>query len=71
MLWVELPRHVDSLKVFEQAKAAHIGIAPGALFSGTGRFDHCIRLQCGEPCSPRIEARLRELGNIIAWLARR
>lgn len=71
MLWVELPRHVDSRKVFELAKAAHIGVAPGALFSGTGRFDHCIRLQCGEPCSPRIEAGLRELGGIIARLAQR
>lgn len=69
MLWIELPRHVDSREVFAQAKAAHVGVAPGAAFSGTRRYDHCIRLQCGEPWSPRIEAGLRTLGGIVARLA--
>ena len=33
MLWIELPRHVDSRKVFELARSEHIGLAPGATFS--------------------------------------
>lgn len=69
MLWIELPRNVDSRQVFAQAKAAHVGVAPGAAFSFTRRYDHCIRLQCGEPWSPRIEAGLRTLGGIVARLA--
>lgn len=69
MLWIELPRNVDSRQVFEQAKAAHIGVAPGAAFSFTRRYDHCIRLQCGEPWSPRIEAGLQSLGSIVGRLA--
>lgn len=68
MLWVELPRGVDSRRVFAEAKAAHVGVAPGTAFSFTHRYDHCIRLQCGEPWSPRIEAGLRMLGAIIARL---
>jgi DNA-binding transcriptional MocR family regulator len=66
LLWVELPRHVDSVAVFEAAKAAHVGAVPGAVFSTTRRYDHCLRLQCGEPWSSAIEAGVRTLGAIIA-----
>lgn len=36
MLWIELPRDVDSRQVFVQAKAAHIGVAPGAASASRG-----------------------------------
>jgi DNA-binding transcriptional MocR family regulator len=65
LLWVELPRGVDSVAVFEAAKAARVGAVPGAVFSTTRRYDHCIRLQCGDPWSSAIEAGVRTLGTII------
>jgi DNA-binding transcriptional MocR family regulator len=65
LLWVELPRQVDSIAVFQAAKAARVGAAPGAVFSATRRYDHCIRLQCGDPWSSAIEAGVRTLGSII------
>jgi DNA-binding transcriptional MocR family regulator len=65
LLWVELPRQVDSIAVFQAAKAARVGAAPGAVFSATRRYDHCIRLQCGDPWSSAIEAGVRTLGTII------
>jgi DNA-binding transcriptional MocR family regulator len=69
LLWVELPRHVDSRAVFALARLEHIGVAPGAAFSIGRRFDHFIRLQYGQPWSPRIEAAIRRLGQIVAKLA--
>jgi DNA-binding transcriptional MocR family regulator len=66
---VELPRHVDSRAVFALARLEHIGVAPGAAFSIGRRFDHFIRLQYGQPWSPRIEAAIRRLGQIVAKLA--
>jgi DNA-binding transcriptional MocR family regulator len=69
MLWIELPRHVDSREVFALARFEHIGVAPGAAFSTTRRFDHFIRLQCGEPWSPRLDAAMRKLGQIVVRLA--
>lgn len=69
MLWIELPRHVDSRQVFALAQREHIGVAPGAAFSCGRRFDHYIRLQYGEPWSPRIEAALQKLGQIVSRLA--
>lgn len=69
MLWVELPRHVDSREVFALARLEHIGVAPGAAFSTSRRFDHFIRLQYGEPWSARTESALRRLGAIVTRLA--
>ncbi|MCM5682317.1 PLP-dependent aminotransferase family protein [Schlegelella sp. S2-27] len=69
MLWIELPRHVDSREVFALARLEHIGVAPGAAFSVTRRFDHFIRIQYGEPWSARIEESIRKLGQIVAKLA--
>jgi DNA-binding transcriptional MocR family regulator len=69
MLWIELPRQVDSRKVFELARNEHIGIAPGATFSCSRRFDHFIRIHYGEPWSTRLDANLKRLGEIVAELA--
>jgi DNA-binding transcriptional MocR family regulator len=71
MLWIELPRHVDSREVFALARLEHIGVAPGAAFSISRRFDHFIRLQYGDPWSPRIEDAIRRLGQIVARLVER
>lgn len=69
MLWIELPKQVDSRRVFEQARREHIGLAPGSTFSCSGRFDHFIRIHYGEPWSARLDAHLRRLGEIVAALA--
>jgi DNA-binding transcriptional MocR family regulator len=69
MLWIELPRHVDSREVFALARLEHIGVAPGAAFSVTRRFDHFIRLQYGAPWCAQMDASLRKLGHIVQRLA--
>ena len=71
LLWIELPRHVDSREVFTLARLEHIGVAPGAAFSTSRRFDHFIRLQYGAPWSPELEAAMRKLGHIVGRLAER
>lgn len=62
MLLIELPRNVHFRQVFAQAKAAHFRVAPGVACSFTRRFDHCIRLQCGESWSPHIAELLAVAG---------
>jgi DNA-binding transcriptional MocR family regulator len=69
LLWVEMPRHVDSRRVFALAREQHIGVAPGAAFSNGRRFDHFIRLQYGEPWSPKLDDAIRRLGEIVCRLA--
>lgn len=71
LMWIELPRHVDSREVFALARLEHIGVAPGAAFSTSRRYDHFIRLQYGDPWSPKMDAAIRRLGQIVAKLAER
>ena len=66
ILWVELPPAVNSRRLFERARAEHIGLAPGATFSCSARYDHFIRLHYGQPWSSRLEARLQRLGELVA-----
>lgn len=64
-LWVELPPDVCSMKVYDQALAAGITIAPGHIFSAKQKFENFIRLNCGNPWSPAIEKAISTLGSII------
>jgi DNA-binding transcriptional MocR family regulator len=65
-LWVELPESVDALKLTNQAIDAGITIAPGPIFSAQRKFRNCIRLNYGQPWSPRLEKALASLGNLIS-----
>ena len=64
-LWLELPEHMDSLKLFQMALAQGISIAPGPIFSPTRRFRHCIRLNYGSPWSEQSEKAMETLGRIM------
>jgi DNA-binding transcriptional MocR family regulator len=65
-LWVELPKHVNSLVLYEQALAAGISIAPGPIFSAKQKFENFIRLNCGNPWTEKIEGAVKTLGDLIA-----
>lgn len=67
-LWVELPGNVDSLKLFRLAEKENISILPGTLCSGTGQYDHCIRLCYGHPWNDRMEKGMATLGRLIKSL---
>ncbi len=43
-LWIELPEQVDTLTLYAMAEKAEITIAPGTLFSTSGKFTNCLRL---------------------------
>ncbi|MEL0028437.1 MAG: PLP-dependent aminotransferase family protein [Perlucidibaca sp.] len=64
LLWVELPRGLNGLALFERALAENIYIVPGSIFSGSHRFDHCLRINCGYPWSVEIEQALVTLGRL-------
>ena len=67
-LWVELPARLSANLLCEAALAEHILIAPGSLFSNSGRFDHFARLNCGWPYTAEIDAALRRLGELATSL---
>ena len=69
-LWVELPGNVDSLKLFRLAEKETISILPGTLCSGTGQYDHCIRLCYGHPWNERLEKGMATLGTLAKSLVK-
>src|SRR6202051_3581697 len=62
--WVELPRRVDSLRLFEAALERGISLAPGPIFSANGEFRHHIRLNYGYPWSPERESTMPPPGEL-------
>lgn len=67
-LWLEFPRQVDALRLFQLALAQGISIAPGPIFSATRSYGHCARLNYGHPWTPRSEQAVETLGRIIKSL---
>ncbi|HVX67394.1 MAG TPA: PLP-dependent aminotransferase family protein [Bryobacteraceae bacterium] len=64
VLWVELPRGVKAIDLHSRALAERISIAPGPLFSARKGYQNYIRLSCGSPWSPRLEAAIATLGRL-------
>jgi DNA-binding transcriptional MocR family regulator len=64
VLWVELPPRVDTLRLHGDALKHRINTAPGALFSVKDRYKNCLRMNCGVPWTPVVEAALQKLGEL-------
>jgi DNA-binding transcriptional MocR family regulator len=64
MLWVELPRAVDALKLYRVALTQNISILPGSVFSATTRFKNHIRINCGHVWSETYDRALLTLGRL-------
>ncbi|WP_296660184.1 PLP-dependent aminotransferase family protein [Paraburkholderia sp.] len=64
-VWLEFPDEIDAMTLHRLAIAKGISITPGAIFSASRAFRNCIRLNYGHPWSTRIEAAIRELGELV------
>ena len=65
VLWVEMPGNVDALELHRAALADGISIAPGPIFSARQQYRNCMRLNCANPWSERIEGALARLGALV------
>jgi len=64
VLWVELPKSVDSLELYRKALEKKISIAPGPIFSAKQKYQNFIRLSCGQAWSDSLEQALKTLGRL-------
>ncbi|MDX1403753.1 MAG: PLP-dependent aminotransferase family protein [Woeseiaceae bacterium] len=71
VLWIELPKNVNSEKLFDEAISNRISIAPGLIFSPCSRYQNFIRLSYGHPWSEDIERSIAWLGAKVHELAER
>ncbi|HMO26345.1 MAG TPA: hypothetical protein PKB10_08745, partial [Tepidisphaeraceae bacterium] len=70
VLWVEMPRSIDSEQLQKRALEKRISIAPGTIFSPTNRFRNCIRINCGPVWNDRTRTAIATLGQLACELAR-
>lgn len=68
LLWVELPGHMDTEQVYQQALARDIFIAPGRLFSLQNRFTNCMRLSASV-WNPSVADAIKTLGRLCCRAA--
>ena len=64
-LWVELPAGASALQLFEQALREGIRLAPGSMFSNSGRYDAFVRFGCTLEFDERIDEAYRTLGRLL------
>jgi DNA-binding transcriptional MocR family regulator len=64
VLWVEMPRGVNSLELHERALENGISVSPGPMFSARQQYQNFIRLNCGFPWSDRLDQAIRTLGRL-------
>lgn len=69
IVWVEMPRGIDGVRLYTDAEQAGIGIAPGTLFSPRSRFRHHIRLNAAVAVERTNDA-ISHLGRLARHQAR-
>jgi len=66
MLWIELPEMVDMVCVAKQLCRLKIQVAPGSLFSASGKYRNCLRINCALPLTEENREALRQLGEAVS-----
>jgi DNA-binding transcriptional MocR family regulator len=69
VLWLELPKKVNSEKLFDAAIEAGISIAPGNIFSPCSCYSNFIRLSHGHPWGQRTEDAIKWLGKKVTAMS--
>lgn len=67
-LWVELPAGLDAMALYGRALDLGVAISPGPVFSPSGGHRNCIRLSCGAPWTPEVEAAVKLVGRLAGQL---
>jgi len=64
-LWVELPEGLSSSALFDAALAQGIRVAPGSMFSNTGRYERFVRFGCTLAFTEEVEQAYATLGRLL------
>ena len=65
VLWVELDKHIDVLKLAQMSRKHGVNIAAGMLFSSTGKYRNCMRLNFSDQNQKGREDGVRKLAFLI------
>jgi DNA-binding transcriptional MocR family regulator len=69
VLWVDLPKSIDTTVLFARALERGVCFAPGHAFTASNRYTNCMRLSGGHSWDARMDAGLRTLGELARHAA--
>jgi DNA-binding transcriptional MocR family regulator len=70
LLWVELPGDIDTLQLNDRLQSSAIRIGPGVLFSASGKYRNCMRLNYSAKPTEAIEHALQTIGELCIRMLR-
>jgi len=65
-LWIELPEKIDTAELNQRCLKKGASIAPGVLFSASGKYNHCLRLNYSVRPSEIRENAISLIGRLIS-----
>lgn len=65
VLWIELPERTDSFALARRALRQGVSVAPGPLFSASGKFSNFIRMSSARVWDARLERALVTLAKLM------
>ncbi|ALZ86156.1 GntR family transcriptional regulator [Pseudomonas oryzihabitans] len=68
LLWVELPEACDSHRLNRELLAQSVQIACGSIFSASGKYRNCLRLNYAQAQRPGVEEGVRRVGEAACRL---
>ncbi len=68
MLWVELPESFDTLRLNRALLEQDVQIAVGSIFSASGKYRNCLRMNFAARATAEIEAAVRKVGETAKCL---
>ena len=63
-LWVELPKTIDTIELYNSAISKKITFSPGSMFTLQDQFSNCMRLTFGLEWNEKTENSLKLLGRL-------
>jgi DNA-binding transcriptional MocR family regulator len=63
-LWVELPKAIDTIELYNAAVSKKITFSPGSMFTLQKQFKNCMRLSYGLEWNEKTETGLKVLGRL-------
>ncbi len=68
VLWVELPFDLDTVELNVRTLQRGVSLAPGVLFSATGKYRNCMRLNFTDKPSAKNEAAIKTIAEEITLM---
>lgn len=68
ILWIELPKSIDTMQLYELALRHKISIGPGRMFTSKQQYNNCLRLSYGMDWTEEVRSGIEKLGVLAKSL---